>query len=278
MSQYILQLEDVEYEYPDGTKALRKISLDIEKNKKVAILGPNGAGKSTLFLHLNGILKPKRGRVLFDGKAVKYSRSELKSLRSRVGIVFQDPDTQIFAGTVSQEVSFGPINLGLDIEEIKRRVKKALKDTGTEELAHKPTHLLSFGQKKRVSIAAVLAMEPEVIIFDEPTAYLDPKHSKKLVDILNSLHGQGKHIILSTHDVDFAYTWSDDAFILKDGRLLEKGPTKEIFRNDELLKEADLSKPILLDVYNVLREKYPDFPQPKNIDEFKNFLSKVEIK
>lgn len=276
MNPHIIQLKDVEYEYPDGTKALKGISLKIERGKKTAILGPNGAGKSTFLLHLNGILKPKKGQIIFDGREIRYSRSELKNLRKQVGIVFQDPDTQIFAGTVFQEVSFGPMNLGLDGEEVKSRVEKALKDAGIDELSQKPTHLLSYGQKKRVSIAAVLAMEPEVIIFDEPTAYLDPKHSRKFVGILDSLHEQGKHIILSTHDVDLAYSWADHVFILKDGRLLKAGGADEIFRDEELLREADLSKPLLLEVFNILRKKYTSLPQPRNIDELKNYLLKVE--
>ncbi len=273
MSRYILETCELEYEYPDGTKALKGINLGIEKGKKTAVLGPNGAGKSTLFLHFNGILKPKSGRVLFYGREIEYNRRYLMELRKNVGIVFQDPDTQIFAGTVFQEVSFGPLNLGLKDDEVKKRVEKALITAGVYDLAQKPTHLLSYGQKKRVCIAGVLAMEPEVIIFDEPTAYLDPKHCRILLETLDLLHQSGKQIILSTHDVNLAYSWADNILIVKDGKLLESGAPEEIFENDEVLNQADLQKPMLLEVYQILFEKgLIGKRQPKSIEELRCIL------
>ncbi len=273
MSQYIFETCELEYEYPDGTKALKGINLAIEKGKKTAVLGPNGAGKSTLFLHFNGILKPKIGRVLFDGREIEYNRRHLMELRKNVGIIFQDPDTQIFAGTVFQEVSFGPLNLGLKDDEVKERVEKALITAGVYDLTQKPTHLLSYGQKKRVCIAGVLAMEPEVIIFDEPTAYLDPKHCRILLETLDVLHQSGKQIILSTHDVNLAYGWADNILIIKDGKLLKSGTPEEIFANDEVLKQADLQKPMLLEVYEVLFEKgLIGKRQPKSIEELRCIL------
>ena len=273
MSQYILETEDVEYEYPDKTRALQGISLGIQKGKKIVVMGPNGAGKSTLFLHFNGILKPKKGRVFFDGKLVEYNRRYLTQLRKKVGIVFQDPDTQIFAGTVFQEVSFGPMNLKLEADEVKNRVSKAMADAGVCDLAQKPTHLLSYGQKKRVCIAGVLAMEPEVIIFDEPTAYLDPKHSHILLGTLDELHQSGKQVIVSTHDPDLAYSWADYVLIIKDGKLLEAGSAEKVFMDDEILKQADLKKPLLLEISEVLQQKgIVGKKYPKTVEELKGIL------
>lgn len=268
MSEYILEMKDVDFEYPDGTKALKGISMAIEKRGKIAVLGSNGAGKSTLFLHFNGILRPKRGKVFYKGEEIRYTRSFLAELRKNVGIVFQDPDTQLFAGSVFQEVSFGPMNLNLPLPEVKRRVEEALKSTGIEELKSKPTHFLSYGQKKRVSIADVLSMEPEVIIFDEPTAYLDPKHKEKLLEIFERLHEEGKQVILSTHDVDLAYSWADYVFVMKDGIVVGSGTPGEVFQNDELLEEADLRRPLLLEVYAALRQKgLLSEKLPRNVNE-----------
>ncbi|RKL62114.1 ATP-binding cassette domain-containing protein [Thermoanaerobacteraceae bacterium SP2] len=270
MDDYILEMRDVIFEYPGGIRALNGISMAIEKGKNIAILGPNGSGKSTLFLHFNGILRPKSGRVFYRGQEIRYSRSYLMNLRKNVGIVFQDPDTQLFAGSVFQEVSFGPMNLGFPITEVKKRVEEALKATGIEELEHRPTHFLSYGQKKRVSIADVLAMDPEVLILDEPAAYLDPKHVEKLLEILEELRRKGKQVILSTHDVELAYSWADYVFILKDGKVAGEGTPTEIFQNEKLFKEADLKKPLLLEICEVLKQKGFIFDRlPRNILELR---------
>lgn len=251
---YILATEGLDYTYPNGTQALKGVSLKIPKGSKVAILGPNGAGKSTLFLHFNGILKPQRGKVIYEGKELRYDRTSLLNLRQKVGIVFQDPDTQLFSASVIQEVSFGPFNLGLPEAEVRKRVEKALALTGIEDLADKPTHFLSYGQKKRVCLAAVLAMEPEVLILDEPTAYLDPQLVRQLIDFLEELHRQGRTVILSTHDVDLAYTWADQVFILKAGELVTSGRPEEVFADHKLVEEAGLTLPWIWEVYQRLKE------------------------
>lgn len=251
----ILAACDLEFTYPNGTTALRGISLEIEKGSKVAILGPNGAGKSTLFLHFNGIFRPQRGKVFWQGQELRYDRASLASLRQKVGIVFQDPDSQLFSASVFQEISFGPLNLGLPPEEVKRRVDKAMAATGIKELADKPTHFLSYGQKKRVCIAAVLAMEPEVIIFDEPTAYLDPLLACQVIELLDEINRAGKTVVLSTHDVDLAYCWADWIFILKSGQLLAKGRPEEVFLDPQLIQEAGLTIPWILEVYRELQKR-----------------------
>ncbi|MDI3481362.1 MAG: cobalt/nickel transport system ATP-binding protein [Tepidanaerobacteraceae bacterium] len=273
MSEYILEMRDVVFDYPGGIRALNGISMAIEKGKKIAVLGPNGSGKSTLFLHFNGILRPKSGKVFYRGQQIKYHRDYLVNLRKNVGIVFQDPDIQLFAGSVFQEVSFGPMNLGFSIPEVEKRVVEALKACGIEELKHRPTHFLSFGQKKRVSIADVLAMDPEVLVLDEPAAYLDPKHEQKLVELLEELCRKGKQVILSTHDVELAYAWADYVFVLKAGRLAAEGTPQEVFQNETLVKEADLRKPQLLEICDILKQKGFVFNKmPRNIPEFREEL------
>lgn len=255
MADSILEADGVEYIYPDGTRALDGLSLSVKKGKKVAVLGPNGAGKSTLFLQFNGILRPARGAVRFAGKEISYGRASLMDLRKNVGIVFQDPDTQLFSASVLQEISFGPLNLGLSREEALKRVREAMAATGIAGLEHKPTHLLSYGQKKRVAIAGVLAMEPSVIVCDEPTAWLDPLHSRQILELFDRINQNGTTIILSTHDVDLAFSWPDYIFVLCDGRVAGEGTPQAVFQDDRLLSLARLEKPWLVEVYDQLRAK-----------------------
>lgn len=255
MADFILEAREVGHDYPDGTRALDGVTLALERGVKAAFLGPNGAGKTTLFLHFNGILKPTRGKVLFSGREVRYDHRSLMDLRSNVGIVFQDPDTQLFSASVMQEVSFGPMNLGLPRDEVVKRVSRAMEDTGIAGLGDRPTHFLSEGQKKRVSIADILAMEPPVIIFDEPTASLDPGHRRMVLDLLERISRGGATVILSTHDVDLAYSWADRIFVMKDGRLEGEGPPGQVLRNGDLISRAGLEKPWLVEVYDALRSR-----------------------
>lgn len=255
MAEFILEARDVEFQYPDGTQALKGVSLGIQKGKKIAVLGPNGAGKSTMFLHFNGILRPKRGKILFSGEEVRYNHSSLMSLRKNVGIVFQDPDIQLFSASVFQEISFGPLNLGFTKEQVAKKVHDAMAATGITELEKKPTHFLSYGQKKLVSIADILAMEPLVIICDEPTAWLDPKHTLRVLELFDRINKNGTTVIISTHDVDMAYSWSDYLYIMNDGKIVGEGTPQDVFQNDELLKLADLQKPLLVDLCEHMKRK-----------------------
>ena len=173
--EYILEVKDLEYTYGDGTCALKGVNLKIEKGKKIAIIGVNGSGKSTLFLNMNGVLKATKGEIYFKGKKIAYDKKSLMELRKKVGIVFQNPETMLFSSNVYQEVSFGAMNLKLDNNIVHERVQAALEDVNMTEYSEKSIHFLSYGQKKRVSIADILVMEPELIIFDEPTSSLDPK-------------------------------------------------------------------------------------------------------
>ncbi len=255
LSKKILEADNISFKYPDGTKALDGLSINIEKGKKIAILGANGAGKSTLFLHFNGILKPDKGKIKFQGKKITYKKRELKNLRKNVGIIFQDPDMQLFSASVFQEISFGPLNLGLSEEKTKKRVKEVMQMMDITDIKDKPTHLLSYGQKKRISIADILAMKPEVIIFDEPTVWLDPKHSQEILEFIEQINQNGSTIILSTHDVNVAYNWADYIYIFSEGKIIGEGKSEEIFRDNELLEKTELIKPWILEVYEELLKK-----------------------
>ena len=266
MPEVILEAVDLDYSYPDGTNALRNINLQVEKGEKLTILGSNGAGKSTLFMQFNGLYRPYSGCIKYQGQDISYKNKALIELRKKVGIVFQDPDSQLFSSSVYQDISFGPLNLGLSEQDVEARVKQALIDTETTDLEYKPTHLLSYGQKKRVSIAGVLAMEPEVIIFDEPTAGLDPRHAREFMHLLKNLSDEGKTIIISTHDVDLAYSWSDRLAIMSNGEIIAHGEPGELFLRPELIERADLALPWLLEMYCELVGKgwlLPSTPLPK---------------
>ncbi len=234
MSDAIIRLENVSYRYPDGTAALTDCSLTINRNKRTAVLGANGAGKTTMFLHLNGILQPSSGRLFRDDIPFEYSRTGLRKLRSKVGMVFQNPDSQLFSASVQEDVSFGPMNLGLDTTTIRRRVAEALGAVAMAGLADKPVHNLSYGQKKRVCIAGVLAMEPEVIILDEPMAGLDAAMQEELTAVLERLHAGGITIVIATHDLDFAYGWADQALVMQSGGLLAHGTPEDILLRPEV--------------------------------------------
>lgn len=266
---YIIETRDLIYDYPDGTRALNGLSMCVKKGQKVAVLGTNGAGKSTLFLHFNGILRPQQGVVLFNGQPVDYRHSSLIELRKNVGIVFQDPDNQLFSASVLQDVAFGPLNLGLDKNTALAKAQKAMRETEIDYLQSKPTHFLSYGQKKRVSIAGVLAMEPQVIVFDEPTACLDPGMVDKIMGLLQQLNKQGKTLIMSTHDVDLAYSWADYVYVIKGGRVAGEGTPREIFTNRELLAVCGLKLPWVLEVYWELIDNgllSPTVPVPSGKD------------
>lgn len=254
-SQSIIETRRLEFSYVDGTAALCDINISIPEGKKVAFLGPNGAGKTTLFLHFNGLIKPDRGKVYFSGQEVHYNNASLLELRKKVGIVFQDPDTQLFSSSVRQEISFGPINLGLSKKDVIDRVNEAMVDTGIVELQGKPTHFLSYGQKKRVAIADILAMKPQVLVCDEPTAWLDTKHASQILAIFQKINDKGVTVIFSTHDVDLAYSWADYIFVMKAGKVIGEGVPEHIFKDERLLKEAELDCPWLIEVFEEIRAK-----------------------
>ena len=251
-----IETRDLCYTYEDGTVALDHISLKAQKGKITGILGANGAGKSTLFLNLNGVLSPASGQVLLDGAPVRRDRKGIAELRRRVGIVFQDPDDQLFSADVYRDISFGAVNLGLPEEEVRRRVELAMERTGVSALRDKPTHALSFGQKKRVAIAGVLVMEPEVLILDEPTAGLDPRGVSELMHLLSRLRDSlGMTILLATHDMDVVPLSCDYAYLLGQGRVLLEGTPGELFSKPEVLRANQLRLPRMAHLMEILREQ-----------------------
>lgn len=255
MKEYIIETKDLYYHYPDGTQALKGISLAIEKGKKIAIIGVNGSGKSTLFLNLNGVLKATSGKIFYEGKELKYDKRSLMEVRKNVGIVFQNPESMLFSSNVFQEVSFGPMNLGYPVEEVKKQVVSSLEEVNMLEFQEKSVHFLSYGQKKRVSIADILAMKPKVMILDEPTSSLDPRHTRQLKELFEDLHRKGITVIISTHDVNLAYEWADEILVMKDGKVVEFGANEEIFVKKELLFDCYLEQPYLVSLYEELKKK-----------------------
>jgi cobalt/nickel transport system ATP-binding protein len=237
-----LLIEELAFAYPDGNQALFGVNLKISKGERVALLGPNGAGKTTLVMHLNGILSTLHGKVFVAGKLVDSKDKEgLKQIRSKVGIVFQDPDDQLFMPTVGQDVAFGPYNMGLRNAELDEVVTQALSMVGMLEYKDRPPHHLSFGQRRRVAVATVLAMKPEILVLDEPSSNLDPASRRELAEILRSLDIT---IIMVTHDLPYAYELCERSLILSGGIIAADGKTKDILKNEELLKKHRLELPV----------------------------------
>ncbi len=238
-----IELAGLGYRYPDGREALASVDLIVERGERVALLGPNGAGKSTLVLHLNGILHPTSGAVRVSGISTGggASGSELAELRRRVQLVFADPDDQLFMPTVQEDVGFGPANAGLRGADLAERVAAALASVGASDLAHRTAHRLSSGEKRRVALATALALEPEVLVLDEPTAGLDPAGQSELVGLLEQLTIQNTTLLVVTHDLSFAQRACERAVIIDGGRIHADGPIGEILADGPLLSAHRLA-------------------------------------
>ena len=273
----MLEVRDLKYSYNKDYQALKGVSLKIERGQMVALLGKNGAGKSTLFLHLNGIFEPDEGQVFIDGEEMKYDKKSLLKFRQKVGIVFQNPDDQIFAPTVEEDVAFGPLNLDLPMEEVQKRVTEALARVGMSGFEKKAPHHLSGGQKKRVAIAGILAMKPKYMVLDEPTAGLDPQGVTDLSKLLKELNEEGITIIISTHEVNLVPNYAERIFVLVDGLLIAEGTPKEIFAQPEILEKANLEVPIVTELFQELEKEGFDMGDdyPLTIDEAKDKFLKI---
>ena len=275
MTDTILSVKKLCFGYGDAGPVLKNVDLDVHRGERLALIGSNGAGKSTLFLNLNGVLAPDTGEIFLNGKRI--GKKDITELRRNVGIVFQDADSQMIASTVYAEVSFGPMNLRLPKEEVRERTMKAMEYMNITHLKDRPPHYLSGGEKKCVSIADIIAMDPDIIIFDEPTVGLDPVNAQILEDVLDRLHGDGKTIILSTHDADLVYRWADRAVVLNDGKIIADSAPDSIFRNDTIMRAAKLHRPAIQEIYDALLEKtlVPENIRPRSADELKAIIKSV---
>lgn len=233
-----LEVTDLAYTYPDGTEALREVDLTVTRGERVALLGPNGAGKTTLLLSLIGILEPQRGTVKVGD--VVSTPGTLPEVRRRIGIVFQDPDDQLFMPTVARDVAFGPANLGLGPDEVDRRRVAALEAVGLEDVANRAPHHLSGGEARRAAIATVLAMEPEIVVLDEPTSNLDPKGRRELAELLAGLDTT---VVIVTHDLPFALELCERSVVLDGGRVTADGATGKLLADAGLMQASRLELP-----------------------------------
>jgi cobalt/nickel transport system ATP-binding protein len=242
VSTPVLDVRGLAYAYPDGHQALFGVDLHVHQGERVALLGPNGAGKTTLVLHLNGILTAGAGSVTVSGLPV--SRENLMEIRRRVGVVFQDPDDQLFMPSVREDVAFGPANLGIRGHALESRVVDALDRVGMVDFIDRPPHHLSFGQRRRVAVATVLAMAPEVLVLDEPSSNLDPASRRELADILRSLDVT---VLMVTHDLPYAYELCPRSVVLSDGAVVADGSTRDVLTDDELMRAHRLELPFGFD-------------------------------
>ncbi len=259
----IITIENLTFEYTRGeesdpVKAIDNISLEIERGSFTAIIGKNGSGKSTLAKNLNGLLLPTEGAVYVNGYDTR-DDDNIWNVRQTAGMVFQNPDNQLVSAIVEDDVAFGPENLGVDPAEIRRRVDKALEDVNMGQYKKKAPHLLSGGQKQRIAIAGVVAMKPKCIIFDEPTAMLDPKGRGEIMSIIDELHKEGITVILITHFMDEAVR-ADRVIIMNEGRILLYGTPRQVFRQEELIRSANLDVPLMVEMGAKLRERGIDVP------------------
>jgi cobalt/nickel transport system ATP-binding protein len=260
-----LELSHVSFGYGAQRWAVNDLSVSLQPCRRVCLLGTNGAGKSTLLLLLNGTLRPCEGNIRVNGRAIDYSRTGLANLRREIGIVLQDPDDQLFAGTVEQDVAFGPLNSGLGPADARELVNSILQELEIGQLLDRPIHELSLGEKKRVAIAGALVLGPRILLLDEPTAGLDHDGVVALFRVLNRLHARDATILLTTHDTDLAYEWADDAWVLADGAIAARGPAVEVLTNQDALRRAGLRMPFLAAAALECRAIWPeleDIPLP----------------
>ncbi|MCR8745645.1 energy-coupling factor ABC transporter ATP-binding protein [Romboutsia lituseburensis] len=245
----MFKINDLNYKYEKNSHALKKVNMDFSKGDVIGIIGSNGSGKSTFFMNLMGILKPTSGKILFKDQEINYTKKGLYNLRKQVGIVFQDPEKQIFYSRVYDDIAFSLRNIGIDEEIINMRVRDALVAVNGIDFINKPVHFLSYGQKKRVAIASVIAMENEIVLLDEPTAGLDPVSTRLIVDIIKNLKQKGVKIVISSHDMNLIYEICDYAYVLSKGEVIEDGSIEEVFVKENKVIEAGLELPWLVKLH-----------------------------
>lgn len=276
VNESLLEFRDVHYTYPGGQQALKGLSMRVPAGKKCALIGHNGCGKSTLFLHANGLLRPQRGSVYWKGSKVNYDHRSLRHLRQKIGLVFQDPEQQLVAATAEEDISFGLYNQGFTDAQIQQQVRRTLEDFGLAELAKRPVHHLSLGQKKRLSLAGVMALQPELLVLDEPTAYLDRLQTDQLMQEIGKIHQAGTTVLMATHDLDLVLAWADWVFVMQQGQLVLQGEPQQVFLQRSLLKDLQLGVPLLIDAWEsvpaMIRAKLSNHSVPRTIEEFRERL------
>ncbi|PKK38809.1 Duplicated ATPase component MtsB of energizing module of methionine-regulated ECF transporter [Clostridiaceae bacterium JG1575] len=270
----ILTVEGLSFRYPDGQMALKEVSFSVRRGSRVFFHGRNGAGKTTLFQCLCGLLRPKVGTILLSGQPMPREKDRM----AHVSIVFQNANDQIIAGSVYDEVAFGPLNQGLEEQTVRARVEEALHALDLWSLKEKPPHFLSYGQKKRVTIASILSMQPDLMLLDEPSAGLDQEQTEELVRIFKKMSQRGTTLLISTHDTDFSYRLADQVILLSEGELLADGSSQTVFQDDELLQRCGLKKPMILDFYEVLRRNgsLPLGKEPREREDFLELLRGIQ--
>lgn len=277
----ILKAEDLYFSYDDEkSHSLNGLSLEIKRGQKVAFMGANGSGKSTFFLCCTGIHKPSSGTLYYNGEPYAYDKKSLLKLRSKIGIVFQDPDNQLFSASVYQEISFGALNLGLPEAEVKSAVEDVIAELEITPFRHKPTHALSGGQKKQVSIADILVMKPDIIILDEPAAALDPRHTAMVNRIVDQMTESGITVFMATHDVNYAYEWADQIMLFHEGQVLMHGTPEQVFSNRGVLAQTNLEPPAVLELFDSLCRKgvlRMDLPIPRNLKILEKYIADTNL-
>lgn len=272
----ILQARDLHYRFAGDVPALTGLDLTVTKGRALAVLGPNGAGKSTLFLHLNGSIRAQSGEVRLYNQPADYSRKGLAAWRGKVALVLQDADDQLFAATVFEDVSFGPLNQGLSPDQARQRVDAALAALGLTDLADRPTHMLSGGQRKRAAIAGAVAMQPDILLLDEPTAGLDHDGAEQLITLLSGLRAAGMTLVFSTHDIELARRLADDVALFRDGRAVAQGDAATILAARATLARVGMRPPLLIDLWLTARDMGlcpPDTPAPASPEAFQAMMA-----
>lgn len=265
----MLEIKNLNYSYPQSKFGIKDINLTIEKSTVHALVGENGAGKSTLFFNILGLNKPDSGQVLLDGKEVIFKKKELRDYRTRVNLVMQNPDKQIFYSNVRDDILFPLRNLKRSEEFIETKLKVIANKLEIEDLLDRPAHALSYGQKKRVAIAGVLAMEPDYILFDEPTAGLDPRLTENMTQLIKALADEGVGILISSHDMDFIYDICTHASVLSHGQILASGTKDQVFCQKDLLENAGLKQPTIAKIKSEC-----DLPNINTIEDIIEILKK----
>ncbi|MHA1595969.1 MAG: energy-coupling factor ABC transporter ATP-binding protein [Candidatus Baldrarchaeia archaeon] len=255
----MIEVVDVWYRYPEGSVALRGVSLQIERGEFIAIMGENGAGKTTLIKHFNGLLKPQRGEVFVDG--INTKESSIAELSKKVGVVFQNPDHQLFSSTVEEEIMFSLNNLNIDADEARRRMEWVLKLLDLERYRKRSPFSLSGGEKKRLALATILCMKPKVLVLDEPTMGQDFEQKMKLAELLQNLVRKGTTVVVVTHDVEFAAMYFPRVVLMARGRIIADGVPEDVLTNDEILRRASLIPPQATKIAWEVSRELEDFPR-----------------